>query len=434
MSPLRPFAPLLTLLLVLLSLHPLSAEVRQDLAYGEAGGEVLLLDAGIPDTPGPHPIVILVHGGGWMSGDKRQDMNLWFEPLRSAGFTWVSINYRLAPKHRWPACIDDVRTAIRWVKAHAAELRGDASRVAILGHSAGGHLATFAAVTGRDDAAVQAAVGLAAVTDFEQELVRRQGVSPALQALFGHGQSVDAGILAVLRENCTLRKVGTNGKGGTPPFLLLHGDEDKTVPLAQSLNLQSRVRSVEGRCDLWVLPGAGHRLRDWERFDPGYQGRAIGWLRDVLAKTAPLRDPKDESFDSPAQDPEPAPCTEALPMPAEAPHAGFEGLWYRQPAQSWVEALPVGNGRLGAMVYGGLECERLQLNEDSLWTGKPHEYQNEGAVKVLPELRALLFQYGRYLLIGSSRDRAAGQPAGPLERLASSPPGTASTPRTSTPR
>ncbi len=65
-------------------------------------------------------------------------------------------------------------------------------------------------------------------------------------------------------------------------------------------------------------------------------------------------------------------------------------LWYRQPATHWVEALPVGNGRLGAMVFGGTARERIQLNEDTVWTGEPHEYQHEGAVKFLPELRRLL--------------------------------------------
>ena len=65
-------------------------------------------------------------------------------------------------------------------------------------------------------------------------------------------------------------------------------------------------------------------------------------------------------------------------------------LWYRQPAVNWVEALPVGNGRLGAMVFGGTAHERIQFNEDTVWTGEPHEYQHEGAAKFLPELRRLL--------------------------------------------
>src|SRR5262245_36904484 len=65
-------------------------------------------------------------------------------------------------------------------------------------------------------------------------------------------------------------------------------------------------------------------------------------------------------------------------------------LWYLQPAKQWVEALPVGNGRLGAMVFGAPAEEHLQFNETTVWTGVPREYQHEGAVKALPELRQLL--------------------------------------------
>ena len=65
-------------------------------------------------------------------------------------------------------------------------------------------------------------------------------------------------------------------------------------------------------------------------------------------------------------------------------------LWYTQPAAKWVEALPIGNGRLGAMLFGGVTNEQLQFNEDTLWTGQPHEYQHEGAVKFLPQIRQLL--------------------------------------------
>src|SRR4051812_18216365 len=66
-------------------------------------------------------------------------------------------------------------------------------------------------------------------------------------------------------------------------------------------------------------------------------------------------------------------------------------LWYAQPAKQWIEALPVGNGRLGGMICGGVADEQIQFNEDSLWTGKPHEYQHEGAAKFLPQIRQLLW-------------------------------------------
>jgi len=76
---------------------------------------------------------------------------------------------------------------------------------------------------------------------------------------------------------------------------------------------------------------------------------------------------------------------------AEPPEGDWV-LWYEAPARQWVEAVPIGNGRLGAMVFGGVEAERIQFNEDSLWTGQPQDYQHEGAAEHLPQIRKLLLE------------------------------------------
>src|SRR5262249_38414455 len=105
--------------------------LRENIEFARAGGESLTLDAYVPDGAGPFPPCILVPGGGFMRGDKQTFITPIFAPLAKAGFTWFTINYRLAPKHRWPACADDVATAIRWVRAHAAEYKVDPRRIAI---------------------------------------------------------------------------------------------------------------------------------------------------------------------------------------------------------------------------------------------------------------------------------------------------------------
>ena len=122
-------------------------EDKPDVEYGKVGGASLRLDAHVPNGAGPFPMVLIVHGGGWGTGDKRKGMEPFFEPLNKAGdFTWFSINYRLAPSNHWPACLEDVQTAIRWVKSHAKEYKGDPQRLALMGYSAGGELVCLAAV------------------------------------------------------------------------------------------------------------------------------------------------------------------------------------------------------------------------------------------------------------------------------------------------
>jgi alpha-L-fucosidase 2 len=88
-------------------------------------------------------------------------------------------------------------------------------------------------------------------------------------------------------------------------------------------------------------------------------------------------------------------CRLGWPKAASASGANAWTLWYDRPASQWIEALPIGNGRLGAMVYGGIGEERLQINEDTLWAGGPYDPDNPDALAALPEIRALIFS-GKY--------------------------------------
>jgi len=265
-----------------------------DLEYGAVGAEKLLLDASVPAGDGPFPIAILVHGGGWSRGDKSgpdehskgADVTPWFAPLTEAKFTWFSINYRFAPAHRWPACFDDVQTAIRWVKAHAGEFKGDPSRIALFGHSAGGHLVCLAATLVDDRTRVQAVVGFAPVTNHEQDLPVRGGLSQSLQDLLNRPKELTPESLGLLREISPLNHV----RPGLPPFLLIHGDADKTVPIQQSLDFQAKLRANGVSCELMVIPGAPHGLATWEKIAPDYPKQMIAWLRKNMA-SVPMEGP-----------------------------------------------------------------------------------------------------------------------------------------------
>ena len=261
------------------------AVLLTDLEYGQADGESLKLDVSVPEGTGPYPVAILVHGGGWSRGDKHRvppgdsaDITPWFAPLTAAKFAWFSINYRHAPAHRWPACFDDVQTAIHWVKAHAAAFKGDPRRIALFGHSAGGQLVCLAATLAGPDTQVQAVVGFAPVTDFEFELPARGGLSPSLQQLHGQSKEVTPESLAILRATAPINHV----RPGLPPFLLLHGDADQTVPYQTSLNFQAKLRANGVTCDLLTIPGAPHQLPPWEKLRPDYPARLIAWLQRTL--------------------------------------------------------------------------------------------------------------------------------------------------------
>ena len=252
---------------------------RFDIEYGEAGKEKLLLDAHIPQGDGIFPVVLIVHGGGWMTGDREKDIVPVFAPF-ATNFTWFTISYRLAPTNRWPACFDDVQTAIRWVKTHAAEFKGDANRIALLGYSAGGQLVTLAGTHATTDTKVQAIAAFAPPTDLVADNERRGGLSISMRNLFGYESSnITDSVRVVLKENSPLTYV----QPGLPPFLIVQGSADKTVPAGQSLAFAEKLKSSGVNCKMIMIPEGTHRIAEWTKFDPAWQGKLIAWLNEKLA-------------------------------------------------------------------------------------------------------------------------------------------------------
>ncbi len=273
---------LVILLATTLVANIVHAEIRTNIEYGQAGGEALRLDANVPDGAGPFPVVIAIHGGGWSRGDKtgNGDFVPALKSLTTNQFTWFSIDYRLAPTNHWPACFDDVQTAIRWVKAHASEYKGNPDRIALLGYSAGGHLACLAAVRAGPDTRVQAVVALAPPTDLVADAKHRGGIGKwsSMRNLLGR-DSMDAGTLKLLRQLSPTSYL----RPGLPPFLLMQGDSDKTVFPPLTVNFAAKLKENGVPCELYFLKGAGHRIADWEEFDPAWQQKLVGWLNQMLA-------------------------------------------------------------------------------------------------------------------------------------------------------
>ena len=274
---LHPWFALLIAFFVGLIASAARADLKTDVEYGEAAGEKLLLDAFTPEGRGPFPVCLLVHGGGWVQGDKHNNFRTLLTPLGEAGFAWFSISYRLAPKHRYPACVEDVETAIRWVKAHAADYRIDPKRIALIGESAGGHLVSLAAVRAQADTRVAAVVAFYSPNDLELQARNNLRTPAWATALFGITTMDDAAMKVIREASPSSRLVA-----GLPPFLLVHGTDDTRVAVEQSRLFQAKIRAVGTPCDLLLVPGVGHGMVTWEKAHTNYKTQLIEWLRKTM--------------------------------------------------------------------------------------------------------------------------------------------------------
>ena len=250
--------------------------LKQDIEFAKAGEVLLMLDAFVPEGSGPFSTCILVHGGGFTKGDKHSFITPLFEPLAKAGFTWFTINYRLAPQHRWPACAEDVASAIRWVKAHATEYKVDVNRIAIIGESAGGHLVSWLGVTGEGDTRVAAVVPFYAPQDLVAHVKRRNELR-GLGDLIGSHEMSEANF-AKLAAMSPITQV----KPGLPPFPQIHGDADTTVAHKQSVLCEKAMKAAGSRCETITIPGGGHGMGGWAKLNSDYALRMIDWLRQTL--------------------------------------------------------------------------------------------------------------------------------------------------------
>ena len=264
---------------------PPAAKVTNDVVYGTAGGVKLRLDASVPAGAGPHPAVILVHGGAWQAGDKTNFRAL-FDPLSRAGYAWFSINYRLAPKATIPEAAKDVEAAVQWVQDNAVQYNIDPKRVALLGESAGGHLVELVAARTPNDSPLRpsAVVALYAPSDLSAlaDSLQATGmnIQPLLKTLLGR-TTMDAATKALLREASPV----THVRAGLPPFLLLHGTADRLVPVAQSIAFKAACEAAGVPCELITVRNGPHGMMFWNAMDPSYKGKILAFLDQQLRVT-----------------------------------------------------------------------------------------------------------------------------------------------------
>jgi len=256
---------------------------QRNIEFARPEGAPLYFDASIPSGRGPFPAVIVVHGGAWVRGDRRVDVAPLFKPLEAADFAWFSIDYRLSNDLlHFGVAIDDVRDAVRFVRAHASDYRVDPDRIALVGESAGGQLAAMAALDPAPDAQVKAVVALYTPTDLVQLAEESTFVPKQIRDSL-RGTPLENLLLARLRQLSPVDNIGPD----SPPFLLIHGTADALVPFAQSRAMCDRMTAAGASCELFPVDGGGHGIRWWESSHPreaqAYKNEMIRWLKRQLA-------------------------------------------------------------------------------------------------------------------------------------------------------
>jgi acetyl esterase/lipase len=252
-----------------------AVELETDIAYGEGNGEPLLLDVARPPArEAPRPAVLLLHGGSWSSGSRR-DMAQPATKLAEAGYVTFNLEYRLlnlaTGANRWPAQLDDVQRAVRWVRANAATYHVDPTRLAAYGHSAGGHLAAMLGVREtRDngDAAladyssrVSCVVDLAGPMDLTGPASSDADVQFFRNFLGGTHEEVPE----VYRDASPITWVDE----ASVPFLLVHSSDDDLVPVAQAQQMAAALAEAGVEAVQIIFATGGHgRPASWTLSGP----------------------------------------------------------------------------------------------------------------------------------------------------------------------
>jgi len=248
---------------------PECVELISDIEYAKSNGHALLLDLYLPkEREGEVPVVVFVHGGGWKGGSKNSGRKrAWLVPH---GFAVASISYRLIGSGQWPDQINDCYTAVRWLRDNADEYQLDADHIGCWGTSAGGHLVALMGTRpypGEESTSskVQAVCNWFGPAELLTMPPNTLGNGRDLEAIANSNGAKLLG--ATVRDVPELAKDASALDQVTPddaPFLIMHGDADPGVPLAQSQKLHEKLEAEGVESTLVVLPGAGHGGKEFE--------------------------------------------------------------------------------------------------------------------------------------------------------------------------
>ncbi len=232
--------------------------------------ESQLLDLYIPTKPtaGSVPLIVFIHGGAWLQGDKSEARDLAML-LAQAGFATASINYRLSQQAPFPAQIEDCKNAIRYLRAHAMEYGYDGNKIGVWGVSAGGHLAALLGTLSTsdppallpNDSGVQAVCDWCGPTDLIS-VAKQAGSRTKIDydSASGPVAKLLGGLVTEKKELAMEASPINYVTKGDPPILIVHGDIDDLVPFAQSEEFAAKLKAAGVPSKLVTVKGAGHNL------------------------------------------------------------------------------------------------------------------------------------------------------------------------------
>ncbi|HEY7424472.1 MAG TPA: alpha/beta hydrolase [Gemmataceae bacterium] len=255
-----------------------------DIVYGQGGDEDLHLDLYVPENGrGPLPAIVLLHGGGWCTGTKN-DMRPAARAFAEHGYVAVTVQYRLAPQHRFPAQLHDAKCAVRWLRANVDRYQVDPERIGVLGGSAGGHLALLVGLTEPKDglegegghpeqsSKVQAVINMMGPTD-----LNRSGWPEMTEKMI-------AGLLGGSRDQeptaYRCASPASYVRRGAPPVLTLHGTKDSIVPYEQAQLLHASLRAAGATTWLEPMKDKGHG----GDLTPDDMRRYVGVINEFLTR------------------------------------------------------------------------------------------------------------------------------------------------------
>jgi acetyl esterase/lipase len=274
----------------------LSARVEKNVVYGMYSGLALLMDIHYPEKPNGYGVIFIM-GSGWHMPlasnagalKDRAASNNFLQKLTQAGYTVFAINHRAAPRFRYPAAVEDAQRAVRFVRHHAKEYSIDPGRIGGMGgSSSGGHLVSMLGTldgkgnpedpdpVNRQSSRLQCVVAAAAPSDLAK--IKTEAGLMAVTSFVG---SPLRDTNPATAEYKTYREASpvTHVSADDAPFLLVHGDADRTVPFEQAELMEAALRKAGVEVQLVRIPGGGHS----ENFEgatnpPDFLGEMVRWM------------------------------------------------------------------------------------------------------------------------------------------------------------